>query len=200
MKRLKRFVFLYVLIAVSLFRANAKIPVSFGLKMEANVHEFWLYDLDCFESRKGVAPSLGFFLKTGLNDALAIQTELSLFCRNTGVKICGRDDYFRQRGLCIPVYLVRNEYIDNSIWYFGIGPYVQIGFDAHMKEAAEAPYGNVSVNRLDCGIGAILGCEFHSGIQFNAALQLGIREQLQIPGKEPAAMNKTVMVGIGYRF
>ncbi|MDR1454424.1 MAG: outer membrane beta-barrel protein [Tannerella sp.] len=200
----KRFVFLSVLITMSLFRTSAKTPVSFGLKMEAGIHEFWLYDLDNVESRKGIAPSMGCFLQVDLNSAFAIQTEWSLFSRNTGIKIGGRNDHFRQWGMYLPVYLARREYINNRIWYFGIGPHVRIGFDAHMKETAEDLYiktdGNAFMNRWDYGVSTMLGCELYSGIQFNAGLQLGFKDQLQALGKEATAVSRTFMVGIGYRF
>jgi hypothetical protein len=199
-----RFVFLQVLMVVNPFTANAGRPVSFGLKMEANIHEFWLYDLDDIESCMGIAPGTGCFLKIDLNGAFAIQPELSLFFRNTRIKIDGRDDYFRQWGMSVPVYLVGHEYIDNSIWYFGIGPHVQIGFDAHTKETAKDLYrtteGAASMNRWDYGISSMLGCELHNGIKFNVGLQLGFKDQLKALGKEYTAINKTVVMGIGYHF
>jgi hypothetical protein len=201
----KRFVFLFVLMAISLFKISAKTPVSFGLKMEANIHEFWLYHLDDCESSKGIMPDVGCFLKVDLNDAYSIQPELSFFFRNTQLKMDGQEDnYFRQQGANIPVYLMKREYIHNSIWYFGIGPHVQIGFNAYMKDTVEDLYrktnGKAWMNRWDYGVSTMLGCERHTGIQFNIGLQLGLKNQLQALRKESTAINKVVTLGIGYRF
>jgi hypothetical protein len=199
----KRFGWLFVLILASSFAANAKSPVSFGLKMEVNVHEFWLYDLDNYASRLGIAPNLGCFLKTDLNDSYSIQSDLLLFSRNTRMKVYGRDDYFRQWGINLPVYLVKREYIDREIWYFGLGVYASAGLNAHMKNAGTDMYkrteGKAFMNRWDYGISSMLGFEIHNGIQFNACLQLGLKDQLQAQKDDATAINKTITFGIGYR-
>ena len=200
----KRFGWISVLILASLFAANAKSPVSFGLKMEVGIHEFWLYDLDNYASRCGIAPNLGCFLKTDLNGAYSIQTDLLLFFRHTRMKVYGRDDYFRQWGINLPVYLVKREYLDREIWYYGLGIYAGAGLNARMKNAGTAMYkkteGNAFMNRWDYGISAMLGFELHNGIQFNAYLQLGLKDQLQAQKDDATAINKTVSFGIGYRF
>lgn len=60
--------------------------------------------------------------------------------------------------------------------------------------------GKVLMNRWDYGISSILGFEFRTGIQFNACLQLGLKDQLQAQKDDATAINKTVTFGIGYRF
>jgi hypothetical protein len=193
-----------MIIVLSSFAASAKSPVSFGLKMEVNIHEFWLYDLDNYASRCGIAPNLGCFLRTDLNGTYSIQTDLLLFSRNTRMKVYGRDDYFRQWGINLPVYLVKREYIDSEIWYYGLGLYGSVGLEANMKNNGTDMYKNTDkeafMNRWDYGISSMLGFELHNGIQFNACLQLGLKDQLQAPKDDATAINKTVTFGIGYHF
>jgi hypothetical protein len=55
------------------------------LKLEANIHEFWLYDLDVVTSRK-IAPNLGRFLEIELNEKFAIQPGMMFFFRHSGVR------------------------------------------------------------------------------------------------------------------
>jgi hypothetical protein len=176
----KRLVLLFVLTAISLVDINAKDPVSFGLKMENNIHEFLLYDLDNIQSSIGIAPTVGCFLKVDLNDVAAIQPEVSFFVRSTNLKINGQNDYFQQQGVSIPIYLIGREYVISSIWYFGIGPHVQFGFNAHTKKTKKDLYrktdGKAFMNRWDYGISTMLGCERHNGIQLNAGLQLGFKD------------------------
>jgi hypothetical protein len=73
-----------------------------------------------------------------------------------------------------------------------------------MKNAGTAMYkkteGNAFMNRWDYGISAMLGFELHNGIQFNAYMQLGLKDQLQAKKDDATAINKTVSFGIGYRF
>jgi hypothetical protein len=192
------------LLAVS-FTANAQKPVSFGLKLEANVHEFWLYDLDDYESGLGITPNLGCFLRTNLSGSHYIQTDLLLFSRNTGVKTGNQNDYFRQWGVLLPVYLAKREYIGKQIWHYGLGAYASVGINAYLKNAGTAAYkknsgGAAPMNRWDYGISSMLGVESKNGIQFNLYLQLGLNDQLQALKNVATAINKTITFGIGYCF
>lgn len=197
------FTFLSMLIAVSLFNANAQVAVSGGLKMEANIHQFWLYDLEVISEIK-MAPGLGGFLNIELNDKFAIQPETMLSFRNSGIREGNRKDDFQQWGLIIPVYLVGRECIGNGTWYFGLGVYTGLGLNARMKNAKTALYkeieGKVIMNRWDYGISAMLGYEYSSGIQVNAGLQLGLKDQLDASKNDASVINKVITVGMGYHF
>ncbi|MDR1116506.1 MAG: PorT family protein [Tannerella sp.] len=201
----RAFVFLSMLIAVSLFRVNAQASVSGGLKMEMNTHQFWLYDLDDYTSKTKIAPNVGGFLDIELNDRFAVQPEIMLFFRNSGLKYGERDDHVQQWGMMIPVYLVGREYIDSGTWYFGLGAYAGFGFNARMKNAKTVLYdktdGHAAImNRWDYGISALIGYEYGNGIQINAGLQLGLKDQLDACKDHATAINKTITAGIGYHF
>jgi hypothetical protein len=200
-----RHILLAMLITVGSVATGAKSPVSFGLKLEANTHEFWLYDLDNYDSGLGVAPNIGCFLKADLNDSYSVQSDFLLFFRNTKVKDYGRDDYFRQWGVSLPVYFLKNQRIDRQIWYYGLGVYASAGLNAYMKNGRTALYkktngGETAMNRWDYGISTLLGFELHNGIQINACLQLGLKDQLQTRKNDATVINKALTVGVGYRF
>ncbi|MDR1103345.1 MAG: PorT family protein [Tannerella sp.] len=194
-----------MLIAASLFKVNAQASVSGGLKMEANIHQFRLYGLDDYTSKMKMVPNLGGFLEIELNDRFAVQPEMMVFFRNSGIKHSNRNDNVQQWGMMMPVYLVRREYIDNGTWYSGFGAYVGFGFNARMKNAKTALYdktdGHAAVmNRWDYGISALIGYEYSNGIQINAGLQLGLKDQLNAGKDHATAINKTITAGIGYHF
>jgi hypothetical protein len=200
----KVFVFLFLLITVSLFKVNAQASVSGGLKMEVNVHQFWLYDLDDYTSKEKIASNLGGFLEIELSDKFAVQPEMMFFFRNSGVRYDNRDDDFQQWGVIVPVYLVGREYIDNGTGYFGLGAYAGFGFNARMKNAKTALYEKTEqraiMNRWDYGISILLGYEYGNGIQINAGLQLGLKDQLDSCKNDATVINKIVTLGIGYHF
>jgi hypothetical protein len=193
-----------MLTVIGLFRINAQASVSGGLKMEANIHLFWLYDMDGYVSSMKAAPNLGGFLDIELTDEFAIQPEAMFFFRNSGLRYGGRDDNFQQWGMSFPVYLVRREYMDGGIWYFGLGAYTGFGFNARIKNTKTALYaktdGHALMNRWDYGICAMLGYEFGKGIQINAGLQLGLKDQLDAGKDNASVINRIITVGMGYRF
>jgi hypothetical protein len=198
------FTFLSVLIAISLSKVNAQASVSGGLKMEVNIHQFWLYDLDDYTSKIKMAPNLGCFLEIELNDRFAVQPEVMFSFRNSGIRQDNRNDDFQQWGMTVPVYLVGREYMDNSTWYFGLGGYAGWGFNARMKNTKTALYkeaeGKAIMTRWDYGISAMLGCEYSSGIQINAGLHLGLKDQLDARKNDATVINKVITVGMGYHF
>ncbi|MDR2040863.1 MAG: PorT family protein [Tannerella sp.] len=189
--------------AILTAKTKAQVSVSGGLKMEANIHQFWLYELD-YISKIKVAPNLGCFLEIELNKRLAIQPELMFFFRNSGIRQGGREDDFQQWGMTIPVYLLGRECIDDGIWYFGLGAYTGFGFNARMKNAKTALYeeieGKAIMNRWDYGISAMLGYEYCDGIQISAGLHLGLKDQLDAGKDDATVINKVLTVGMGYRF
>jgi hypothetical protein len=200
----KTLAFLSMLIAISSLKVNAQTSVSGGLKMETNIHQFWLYDLDGYTSKVKIAPSLGGFLNIELNERLAIQPEAMFFFRNSGIRHNNQKDIFQQWGMTVPVYLVGREYIDNGTWYFGLGGYAGWGFDARMKKAKTALYkeveGRAIMNRWDYGISAMLGYEYSSGIQINVGLHLGLKNQSDAGKNDASVINKVITVGVGYHF
>jgi hypothetical protein len=127
---------------MSLFKVNAQSSVSGGLKLEANIHQFRLYDLDVISKIK-IGTNMGCFLEIELNDRFAIQPEMMFFFRNSGIRQGNRKDDFQQWGMTMPVYLVGREYTDNGTWYFGLGAYAGLGFNACMENAKTALYKEV---------------------------------------------------------
>ncbi|MDR0712717.1 MAG: PorT family protein [Bacteroidales bacterium] len=200
----KTFTFLSLLIAMSSLKVNAQVSVSGGLKMEANIHQFWLYDTDAASKIK-MAPNLGGFVNIELNDRSAIQPEMMFFFRNSRIRQGNLKDDFRQWGMTLSAYWISREHIDNGTWYFGLGGYADLGFNARLKHTGTALYrkteGQAAImNRWDYGIRAMLGYEYSNGLQINVGLQLGLKDQLDAGRDEATAINKVITVGIGYHF
>jgi hypothetical protein len=202
----KPFALLSLLIAISFFKVNAQVSVSGGLKMEANIHEFWLYDLDDYTNKIKIAPNLGCFLEIELNEKFALQPEVMFFFRNSEIRHGNRHDDFQQWGMTVPVYLVGREweYTDRGTWYFGLGAYAGFGFNARMKNEKTAFYeeieGRAILNRWDYGISGMIGYEYRNGIQINAGLHLGLKDQLDARKNDATVINKVITVGMGYHF
>jgi hypothetical protein len=188
-------------------QGNAQ-DLSYGFKVEANMSNFFLSDLDAQTSTMKVGPNLGGFMKIELHENFAIQPEMIFYFRNSkmetevgGVK--SKDD-FQQWGMQIPIYAVGQMELGNGKGYIGVGPYVGFGFDAKYDDADRDLYkeynGKKDMNRWDFGAGVMLGYEFENGLQINAGYQMGFIDQLD-RGKDDATMRtQTVSLGVGYRF
>ncbi len=195
---------LSVLMATGFMTTNAQTQLSYGVKGGMNLSNFILTDLDAQKSTMKPGASLGGFLKVDLHPNFAIQPEVSFFYKSSKMEIGALEDDFRQWGMQIPVYAVGQMPTANGRAYFGVGPYVGVGFDARYKDADKDLYEEVNdaaaMNRWDVGVGAMLGYEFKNGVQINAGYQIGFINQLDAL-KDVAKMHpQTINIGIGYRF
>ena len=73
------FVCLSLLMTAGLVKVNAQVPISYGVKAELNMSNFFLSDLGEYSSRMKAGPNLGGFMKIDLHENFAIQPELSFF-------------------------------------------------------------------------------------------------------------------------
>jgi hypothetical protein len=173
--------------------------------MEANIHQFWLYDVEDYVSELKMAPNMGGFLEFELNEMFAIQPEVQFFVRRSGVRQGGRKDDFRQWGIILPVCFVGREYIDRGTWYFGLGAYAGVGLNAYLENAKTSLYNvregkRAVMNRWDYGLSGMMGYEYDHGFQLNMGLHLGLKNQLDAGRKEATVINKVITVGMGYHF
>lgn len=194
---------LSVLLTTGLMQVNAQSKVSWGAKVEANMSNFFLSDMDGMKSTMKLGPNLGGFVKVDITENFAVQPELMFYFRQSKMKNGGKDD-FQQWGVQIPVYAVGQMQLGTGRAYVGIGPYVGMGFDARMKDADTNLYkkvrGDRPMNRFDFGAGAMVGYEFSNGIQINAGYQIGFIDQLDANKDDATMRTQTVSLGVGYRF
>jgi hypothetical protein len=98
---------LSLLMTAGLVKVNAQAPISYGVKAELNMSNFFLSDLDDYSSRMKVGPNLGGFMKIDLHENFAIQPEVSFFYRTSKIKEeDSPNDKFKQWGMVIPVYAI----------------------------------------------------------------------------------------------
>jgi hypothetical protein len=195
---------LSVLMTAGLVEVKAQPKISGGAKVEANMSNFFLSDLDNYKSTMKVGATVGGFLKVDLHENFAIQPEMLFFFRNSKMEVGKEEDDFQQWGMQIPVYAVGQMNMGKGKGYVGIGPYVGFGFDAKMKDEDLKMYkkvnGETPMNRWDFGLGAMVGYEFSNGIQINAGYQMGLIDQLDADKDNATMRTQTVSLGVGYRF
>ncbi|MDR0428394.1 MAG: PorT family protein [Dysgonamonadaceae bacterium] len=195
---------LSVLMTTGLVKTNAQTSVSGGMKVEVNMSNFLLSDLNNQSSRMKVGPTLGGFLKVDLHENFAIQPELLFYYRQSKTKVGIEKDDFQQWGMQIPVYAVAQTRLGSGKGYFGVGPYLGIGFDARMDKADINMYkkydGKKWMNRCDFGLGVMIGYEFDNRVQLNAGYQIGFVDQLDVLKDVASKRTQTVTLGLGYRF
>lgn len=193
-----------LLMTTGWMKMSAQSFVTGGVKVEANMSNFLLSDLNNQESRMKVGPNIGGFVKFELHENFAIQPEAMFFYRNSSMKVDGKKDDFQQWGVQIPVYAVGQMNMRTGKAYLGVGPYVGLGFDARMKDTDVNLYkkvnGKTPMNRWDFGLAAMLGYEFSNKIQINAGYQLGLIDQLDANKDDATMRTQTVTLGVGYRF
>lgn len=199
---------LSLLMTAGLVKVNAQSPISYGVKAELNMSNFFLSDLDNYSSRMKAGPNLGGFMKIDLHENFAIQPELSFFYRTSKIKKEGaKNDNFEQWGMQIPIYAIGQTNLGNGRFYGGVGPFVGLGFDAKRKikdadniDLYKKVDGDKEMNRWDFGFGALLGYELNNKFQINATYQVGVINQLDRLKDDAKLRSQVVSLGLGYRF
>ena len=177
---------------------NAK--VSFGLKANALMSNFFLKDMAGVQSNMGVGFSTGAFMKIE-SDYFALQYELLLHYKASELENQAKADY-KQWGLELPLYLMGQIFTGPGKIFIGAGPYVGYGLDAKQSPGDIDLYqkDKAIMHRWDFGLGAILGYEFGNGISLNLNYQAGLINRLSAEKDNMSMKNQTLSVGVGYKF
>jgi len=182
--------------------ANAK--VSFGIKANANMSNFFLKDMDGFQSNMGIGFSTGVFLKIE-SYHFALQYELLLHYKTSELKGITQADY-KQWVLELPIYFMGQINTGSGKIFIGGGPYAGFGLDAIQNPGMidlykKDPTTDKSImQRWDVGLGVIWGYEFRNGISLNSVSQIGFINRLSAEKDAISMKNQTLSVGIGYKF
>ena len=185
--------------------------VSGGLKLNANVSNFILNDIDYMKSKLGVGVTIGGFGTIQFRDNFAFQSEVLLHFKNSVLEneSNGGEMDFQYFGIEIPLYAVGQFDMGNGKALIGIGPYAGFGIDARYKASGADDiklYDEIdntnesSLQRWDIGAGLLVGYEFSNKLQINAGYKIGFIDALDA-GKDNATMlNQAISLGLGYRF
>jgi hypothetical protein len=184
--------------------------VSGGIKLDANMSNFILSDLDGMKSKSGFGATVGGFAKIEFSENFALQPELLLHFKTSKmeVKASGNETDFQYLGVEVPVYAVGQVNLGNGKGFIGIGPYLGLGIDALYKASGMddvelyKEYGGQKsdMQRLDFGAGAMFGYEFSNRIQIIANYKIGFINALNANKDNASMLNQTVSLGLGYRF
>ena len=191
-------------IATTTTTSTANAKVSFGIKANANLSNFFLSDMDGIQSNMGIGFSTGAFMKIE-SDYFALQYELLLHHKNS--KMTGlTDTEFKQWSLELPLYLMGQIFTGPGKIFIGAGPYVGFGLDVIQNPGRNDLYKKEQssdksvMQRWDFGLGAICGYEFGNGIIINAGYQVGFINRLSAEKHAMSMKNQTLSLGIGYKF
>jgi len=198
-----------LVLGLGLTQAHAQ-EILGGMKADANMSNFILSDMDGMKSKLGFGATIGGYTKIGLGENFALQPEILLHYKNSKMeeKSSGGEMDFQYFGLEIPVYAVGQTNIGNGKGFFGVGPYLGLGFDARYKASGMddlklyKEYGGQksAMQRWDFGAGAMLGYEFGNRLQIIATYKIGFIDALNANKDNASMLNQTVSLGLGYRF
>jgi len=198
-----------VVLGLGLTKVHAQ-EVLGGIKVDANISNFILNDMDGMKSNLGFGVTAGGYTKIMFGENFGLQPEILLHFKNSKmeVKASGNETDFQYFGVELPVYAVYQTNMGNGSGFIGLGPYLGLGIDARYKASGmkdvelykEYNKQDSEMQRWDFGAGAMLGYEFGSRLQIMAGYKIGFINALNA-GKDDASMlNQTVSLGLGYRF
>ncbi len=176
---------------------------SFGIKVDANMSNFSVLDMDNLKSTMKVGGGIDGFLKIDYSNHFALQAELSFMNKKSELELDGVKSSFNYWGLDIPVYAIAQlTHTDGNIAYLGMGPVFDFGFSAKSGETNlyKDGAGSIEMQRYNVGAGVMLGYEFGFGMQINASYKYGFFNSLNEPIGDAFLHSQYASFGIGYRF
>ncbi|MDR1054426.1 MAG: PorT family protein [Prevotellaceae bacterium] len=178
--------------------------ISFGLKIDANLSNHFLSDLNNVKSKLGFGVSAGGFVKFDFHKNFALQPEILVHYKTSklGKKTTKEKLDFEYWGIEIPVYAMGQMDLWNGRGYVGLGPYVGLGLSSKLddNDVYKEKGGEKFMQRWDLGAGIIVGYEFRFGLQINAGYKMGFINALDAVKNDAKMHNQTISLGVAYRF
>lgn len=198
-------IFLTAILAIgSMFATtvNAQTSTSFGIKLDGNLTNVKVSNLQDGNHSFKPGVSLGGFTKVEFGDHFALQPELLFSYTERKISTVGEKTKFKYASVEIPVYLMGQLHVGQGKLFAGIGPNIGYGFSIDSKTEGLSDYDE-EANKLELshwymGAGALVGYEFHNGISINAGYKLSY--DLSSKNKTSGADTQTISLGVGYRF
>ena len=186
-----------------------------GIKVDANMSNFFLSDMDGVESKLGFGVSVGGYTKIKLTNCLGLQPEVLLHYKTSTIEQAMDEVDYQYFGVEIPIYTVGETELWGGKGFVGIGPYIGVGIDARYKSDLYKnnpnfeddyldlykEYGNEksAMQRFDFGAGLMLGYEFTNRLQILATYKIGFIDALNSNKDNASMTNQTISLGLGYR-
>lgn len=182
--------------------ANAQDKTSFGIKLNTNLTNVKLSDVDNSGSKFHAGASLAGFTKIYFSDILSLQPELLIGYTEAKVDVPGERMKFKYLNVEVPVYLQANIKAGTGNVILGAGPHIGYGVSVDSK-TEKLPECSPEDNKKELdhwysGGGILAGYEFRSRVSVTAGYQLGF--DLGSRHKSSGIKTQTVSLGVGYRF
>jgi len=181
-----------------------------GIKVDANMSNFILSDMNGMKSKMGFGVTAGGYTKFEFGENFALQPEILLHFKNSKmeVKSTGNETDFQYFGVELPVYAVGQFNLGSGKAFIGAGPYLGLGIDARYKAKGmddvklykEYNGQKSEMQRWDVGAGAMLGYELSNRMQVTATYKIGFIDALNANKDNASMLNQTISLGLGYRF
>ena len=181
--------------------ATAQTKTSFGIKLDGNLTNVKVSNLQGNSNSFKPGASLGGFTKIEFGEYFALQPELLLNYTERKIKTNDERIKFKYASAEIPVYAMGQFKAGNGKLFMGIGPHIGYGFsiDSNRENLPEFDEDNkLELSHWYMGGGVIAGYEFSNGLMVNAGYKLGY--DLSSKDKISGADTQTISIGIGYRF
>lgn len=202
---MKKLIFTAAIVIAILGMANnaqAQATVNAGIKLNGNLTNVKLSDLEGSKSKFNAGASLGGFAKIEFSEHFALQPELLFNYTESKIKYDGDNLRFKYAGIEVPVYALGQIKAGNGRLFAGIGPHIGYGFS--IDSATERiPEGTPGENKIELehwymGGGVMAGYEFRNGISINAGYKMGW--DLSSRHKSSNVKTQVVSLGVAYKF
>lgn len=201
---MKKVIFTAILAIASVFTLTtyAQTTTSFGVKLDGNLTNVKVSNLQNGSSLFKPGASVGGFAKIEFCEYFALQPELLLSYVDTKVNTSGEKVRFKYASVEIPVYALGQFNLGKGKAFLGVGPNVGYGFSADTK-TEKLPDWDANANKLELshfylGGGVMVGYEFCFGLNVHAGYKLAY--DLSSKNKTSGADTQTISLGVGYRF
>lgn len=181
---------------------NAQTHTSFGIKLNGNLADVKVSNLQTGSRSFKPGASFGGFAKIEFGEHFALQPELLLSYTERKISTVGEKTRFKYASVEIPVYALGQLNVGRGKLFAGIGPNIGYGFSID-SDTEKLPDWDENANKLELshwylGGGVLVGYEFHNGILINAGYKLGY--DLSSKHKVSGVATQTISLGVGYRF
>ena len=205
----KVFLSAVLVLGLGMMQAQAQ-GILGGIKVESNMSNFILSDMDGMKSKMGFGVTAGGYTKMEFGENFALQPEILLHFKNSTMETeaTGSEIDFQYFGVELPVYAVGQFNLGSGKGFIGAGPYLGMGIDARFKAKdmddvnlyKEYDGQKTEMQRFDVGMGAVLGYELVSRLQITATYKIGFIDALNANKDNASMQNQTISLGLGYRF
>lgn len=181
---------------------NAQTNTSFGVKLNSNLTNVKVSNLQNGSSSFKPGASLGGFAKVEFGPYFALQPELLFNYTERKITTVDEKIKFKYASLEIPVYVMGQFNLGSGKLFAGIGPNIGYGFsiDSNTEKLSDCDQGanKIELSHWYMGAGALMGYEFHNGISIQAGYKLGY--DLSSKNKVSGTDTQTISLGVGYLF